>query len=228
MSGPFHDVLPARAFRFSKRRALWAVLGVLSPGCVLGDGAERCGPNQVLWETEMRCVCAEGAAYTADGCVLCGTNEVASTNGCVCDVGYGRPAPTAPCEAIPEGVGTPCSTDAECLNPSYPHCQSSPGGDYCTNQNCAADGDCDGGYLCNLAGEPPYCQRPPIGEGVPCAAPADCAGKDANFCEAFVSFTCMVQGCNLEPDSCFTGRECCDLSGFGLPPLCLPAGACQE
>jgi hypothetical protein len=43
-----------------------------------------------------------------------------------------------------------------------------------------------------------------------------------------VSFSCLVPNCTLPPnDSCFTGKECCDLTNFGLPmTLCVAAGAC--
>jgi hypothetical protein len=61
----------------------------------------------------------------------------------------------------------------------------------------------------------------------PCTSEADCAGTEATYCDIFVSRSCLVQGCSLDPDNCFEGWECCDLSAFGIPmPLCLPLGAC--
>lgn len=66
------------------------------------------------------------------------------------------------------------------------------------------------------------------GEGLPCDSAADCAGFQANFCDTFVSGTCLISGCNVSPDSCSTGKECCDLSTFGLPTLCIAAGACAN
>ena len=68
----------------------------------------------------------------------------------------------------------------------------------------------------------------PTGEGQPCVSDADCAGFDASFCELFVSHTCLVRGCSVAPDSCSSGRECCDLTAFGLPTLCLGAGLCAN
>ncbi len=214
---------------YRRRRTLWAVLGLMSPGCVL-DTDDRCGPNQVSWEGNERCVCAEGTAYTPTGCVPCGANEVASPAGCVCETGYGRSVPTDACAPIPEGIGTPCTDSSSCLNPVFPHCQISPVGDgYCTTTGCTTAADCTGGYACNLLAAQPYCQRPPSGAGLTCSAEADCAGNEATYCDLFVSMTCLVQGCSLQPDSCFPGSECCDLSNFGLPiTLCIPPGQCQQ
>jgi hypothetical protein len=211
-----------------RRRALWMLLGLCSPGCVL-DQDDLCGPNQVSWAGKERCVCAEGTAYTADGCVACGEHEQSSPNGCVCEAGFARSLPTQPCSPIPEGIGTACTSDAECLNPGYPYCQTSSAGDkYCTTIGCADSAGCNGGYACNTAATPPFCQRPPAGAGVPCTSDADCAGTEATFCDLFVSGTCLVRDCSVEPNSCFSGSECCDLSGFMLPKLCIPAGACQQ
>jgi len=70
--------------------------------------------------------------------------------------------------------------------------------------------------------------RKPTGEDQPCRSEADCAGFEATFCDAFVTNTCMVRGCRVVPDSCFVGKECCDLSEFGLPTLCVAAGVCSD
>jgi len=66
------------------------------------------------------------------------------------------------------------------------------------------------------------------GEDLPCLSDVDCAGYQANFCDVFVTNTCMVRGCRVAPDSCSAGKQCCDLSAFGLPTLCLAAGVCQN
>ena len=68
----------------------------------------------------------------------------------------------------------------------------------------------------------------PTGEDMPCSSSADCAGFEATFCDTFVTGTCLVSGCTVVPDSCSAGKECCDLSSFGLPPLCIAAGACAN
>jgi hypothetical protein len=216
---------PWRALRLLSQATL---LGILSHSCVLDDD-DLCGPNQVSWAGKERCVCAEGTAYTPEGCVACKDHEVASPTGCVCEAGFARSVATQPCAPIPEGVGTACTMDAECLNPAYSHCQTSSTGDgYCTSVGCVDSSGCSGGYACNTTATPSFCQRPPTGNFVPCSMPSECTAFEANFCEAVVSKACLVQNCTVEPDSCFPGTECCDLSGFGLPALCIPAGACQE
>ena len=68
----------------------------------------------------------------------------------------------------------------------------------------------------------------PLGEDQPCGSAADCAGFEATFCDIFVTGTCLVSGCSVAPDSCSAGKECCDLTAFGLPSLCIVAGACQN
>lgn len=210
------------------RSALWGGLGLLGVGCVLDTDA-KCDPGQSLWTGGERCVCAEGMAYTEEGCVPCGANEVGSPQGCVCVPGFARQSPLAPCIEIPEGIGAPCSTGADCLNPAYPSCQASPLGErYCTSLSCASDDDCSGGYACELGSSPTYCRRPPTGAYMPCASDADCAGTEATFCDLAVSFSCLVRDCSVEPDSCFSGSECCDLSLFSLPRLCIPEGQCTQ
>jgi hypothetical protein len=67
---------------------------------------------------------------------------------------------------------------------------------------------------------------PPEGAGRPCTRAEDCAGSEALFCDTVMSQSCLVQDCNLDPDNCHPGMECCDV-GFGLPPICIPNGACQ-
>jgi hypothetical protein len=68
----------------------------------------------------------------------------------------------------------------------------------------------------------------PTGEDQPCVSDADCTGFEATFCESLVTSTCLVRGCSVASDSCFAGKECCDLSAFGLPTLCIAAGVCQQ
>lgn len=73
----------------------------------------------------------------------------------------------------------------------------------------------------------------PTGQDDSCIPPdgsaASCEGKEASFCDSFVSGTCLVPNCTLAPDNCFAGKECCDLTNFGLPmTLCIAAGACQR
>lgn len=74
--------------------------------------------------------------------------------------------------------------------------------------------------------ELPAAPSKPTGEDAPCTTDTDCAGFEASFCDIFVTGTCLVRNCSVTPNSCFTGKECCELSAFGLPTLCIAAGAC--
>lgn len=229
MSRPSTHHLRPKLRRRWLRRALWAVLGILCAACTF-DPDDRCGPNEVAWTGGERCVCAEGFAYTDQGCISCGPNAVATANGCACEQGYGRLTPEAPCEALPEGFGASCASDAEC--PAfYPHCQPSVGGGgYCTTQGCADATQCLGGYFCNIQNVPSFCQRPPLGAGRSCASNDDCAGTDALFCDLVFSQTCLVDNCLGSVEGCVGGLACCDLTSVGLPgaSLCLAPENCAQ
>jgi hypothetical protein len=203
---------------------LGGVLGASQAGC-LYDSEKPCGDDFAVYGDNIRCVCPEGTAYTATGCVACGENEVAGATGCVCKDGYSRPTPDAACAETPSGLGADCDPEAPACEAPYDHCEPAAGGGYCTTSDCTTGADCEGGYVCSEAS---VCQRPPVGLGTPCTGPADCAGTEATFCDMFVTHACQVQGCQLEPNNCFSGYECCDLSGFGVPePLCVATGACM-
>ena len=225
MSRPFiNQRLRAKPGARAKRRVLLGALAVAAAGCVL-DTDDRCGPNQVAFEGDERCVCAEGSAYTPDGCVPCGEHESVTPTGCACVAGYLR-GDDGVCAEVVGGIGVACTSDAECTNPTYPHCQTGSGGGYCTSLNC--DAGCDGDYSCNLAASPTYCQRAPTGVGTACTSDADCASFDANYCELFVSRTCLVRDCSVSPESCFSGFECCAFAGTPIPNLCLAEGLCTQ
>jgi hypothetical protein len=113
-----------------------------------------------------------------------------------------------------------------------------------TTKSCVACGEnematpagcqCMAGYTRNTATEPctelPADLVKPTGQDDSCVPPngsaAACEGKEASFCDNIVSGTCLVPNCTLAPDNCFPGKECCDLSSFGLGTLCIAAGAC--
>lgn len=216
---------PPHRRRYLWRASVFVLLGFVASSCVL-DSDDLCGPNQVIWGDDERCVCIEGTAYTPEGCVTCGANEVPSPGGCLCAMGFVRAAAGQPCQEIPAGIGQSCTNDAGCLNPEYPHCELSEGPGFCTSVGCTSRADCPSGYVCNTEANPTYC-RPPVGAGRPCTMPQDCAGTDAIFCDTFVSGTCLVQDCDLATNDCHQGTECCDVSAFGLPNLCVAQGACQ-
>lgn len=204
------------------------MLGVLTQsvaGC-LYDPDAPCGEDLEESEDGTRCVCPEGSVYTEDGCVTCGEHEVASASGCVCEEGYVRPPSGGACEegTPPGGLGSECDPAAPACTEPYDHCEPASGSGYCTS-GCETNDDCEGGYACNAES---ICQRPPLGMGMSCSGPEDCAGTEATYCDTFVSMTCLVQGCQVDPNDCFGGFECCDLTAVGVPqPICIPAGACM-
>lgn len=221
---------PTRPRRWKQTILASTILAFAIVGCVY-DSDQRCGEGQVL-ETEgsETCICAPGYATTPTGCVRCGQHETAGATGCVCEAGYSRASETAPCTATPAGLGTACdATSNPCMDATYNFCHATSGtAGYCTVQNCTSETGCSGGYVCDLAASPSYCRRPPVGAGTPCESDANCAGTEATYCDTSQSHSCVVQGCTLAPDNCFTGTECCDLSIYGITaPLCVPAGACS-
>jgi hypothetical protein len=222
------NALGASITRYGRIAALFAVFGVLPGGCVY-DSSNRCGPHQVMYGDSLRCVCDSTSAYSATGCTPCGEHEVPGPAGCACEPGYAKPAAGAACSEVPMGLGSPCSTSEPCADPTFAVC--APGADgsgYCTNA-CAAAEDCSGGYACNTSAAESFCQRPPTGTGVSCTSDADCAGTESTYCDSFVTHACLVQGCTVSPNDCFSGTECCDLSAFGVPqPICVAQGGCPK
>jgi len=224
MNSPDIGVVPAR----SKGRyalVLLALIGVFPSACVY-DSKDRCGPHQVMY-SNLRCVCDATSATTATGCQPCGDNEVPGATGCVCKAGYVKPAEGEACVEAPMGLGVECDlTTTPCTDPQFSHCETGADGKgYCTNTGCTSAADCTGGYACDPATT--ACLRPPTGLGMSCTSEADCAGTEATYCDTFQSHSCLVQGCTVAPNNCFSGWDCCDLSAFGVAqPLCIPAGAC--
>lgn len=209
--------------RASGVAAVW-LLAQAVPGC-LYDPDEPCGEGMEVYGDKARCVCPAGTVYTSTGCVACGEHEVATASGCACEDGYSRPTADEACALTPDGLGEACDPAAPACPAPYDHCEPVDDSGYCTTSDCATSDDCKGGYACNADS---VCQRPPNGLGKPCTTPAECEGTEATFCDTFIAHSCQVQGCQLDPDDCFVGYECCDLSMFGLPqPLCVPQGMCM-
>jgi len=212
MNLPHIEVVPPRS-KYRYAAALFALVGAIMPSACVYDSSDRCGPNQVMYE-DLRCVCDEFSAQTATGCERCGANEVPGATGC-------EPA---------GGIGAACDATKPCTDAVYNHCEAGANGSgYCTKADCASTDDCTGGYACDLSVTPSVCRRPPAGLGMSCTADADCAGTEATYCDTFQSHSCLVQGCSVAPDNCFTGWDCCDLSAFLVPqPICVPEGACAQ
>jgi hypothetical protein len=204
--------------------------------CVCADGwawsetgCVRCGTHEVSSSLGCTCEPGYGRVDATVACTACGENEVTGVDGaCACATGYSRPTPDAACTPAPAGIGIDCSSTNPCADSTYSYCQpAGANGGYCTTRDCATTADCAGGYMCELSGTPSYCRRPPLGAGLTCSLDSDCAGTEATYCDTYVTHTCLVQGCTLTPDNCFTGSECCDLTSFGIAtPLCIAQGAC--
>ncbi len=197
-----------------------------STGCML------CGKDEQPGVAGCVCKAGYGRASAAAACVACGENEVTNATGaCECVSGFAKASPEAACAVVSAGLGADCDSAATpCTDATYNYCHTvSATAGYCTKQGCASDADCTAGYACDLTSTPAYCRRPPVGFGKVCTSDADCAGTEATYCDLFVTKSCLVQGCTLTPDNCFTGTECCNLSAYGIPqPLCvlLSAGGC--
>jgi hypothetical protein len=207
--------------------ALFAFLGALPSACVY-DESERCGAHQVF--QDRRCICDTESAWTETGCVTCGADEVPGATGCMCKSGYSKPQADGVCEPIPMGLGSACETSTQCAQEKFDHCEVGlDGKGYCTNTDCSSPEDCSGGYACDMDVTPSICRRPPLGSGQSCSTPADCAGTEATYCDAFLTHRCLVEGCSLSPNDCFSGTECCDLSAFGVAqPVCVAQGGCSK
>jgi hypothetical protein len=66
-----------------------------------------------------------------------------------------------------------------------------------------------------------------VGAGQACKSTAQCAGTEATYCDLSVTHQCLVEGCTVTPDNCFSGTVCCDLSTYGVAqPICVPTGTC--
>ena len=211
--------------------AFSSLIGVTS---CLYDSGDRCDRGQRFDSAAGLCVCDEAQNLIAgdSGCVACGEHEVASNDACSCAEGYTRPSAGAPCTDFPPALGTACASDKDCPDAIFDTCHVlSDGSGYCTNA-CPDRTVCLGGYACDTASAPSYCERPPSGQGKSCASDADCAGTEATWCETFNSHECFVQGCSLTKNDCFPGKECCDLSkaslGLMTNPICVDDTTCPS
>jgi hypothetical protein len=206
------------------KRSISALLAswVLCLGACLADEG-RCSPHQELNAAGL-CVCVRG--YVPDAklvCHACADHEVSQGDVCVCAQGYSRGADML-CAEQSSSIGSSCSGDEDC-EPSAPHCDLGASEPYCTTLDCSGPSDCAAGYACDTDASPALCRRGPSGLGDSCRSAADCAGKEASYCETNRANACLVPDCHSDGD-CFIGWECCDLTSFGLPTLCVREAAC--
>jgi hypothetical protein len=206
-------------------RAAFQVLAVLTSlaaaSCVY-DSDRRCGPAMIYVAAANACVCEDHAMQVPGGCQRCGDDEVVVGSACGCAAGMTKNAAHV-CVAV-AGLGDPCDADAPCTDAIYSFCAAPAGSAVGTcTKTCTSDTDCEAAYTCTTWEDHPYCKEF-HGIGTSCSAPTDCTG-DANFCDSFVSHTCIIAGCSLADSDCSRGTMCCDYSGYGLGTLCTPS--CQ-
>jgi hypothetical protein len=195
-----------------------------------------CDENEVVEGDE--CVCAEDFVRFAAGgpcepkpagdpCPQ--ENDEFFEGECVCVEGFFRTETDGPCVVEPGDACT--ATDTTCATPWECFVFDSGSGDgYCTSFDCVTSDDCSGGFACNTDASPTVCERPPIGQGESCAEAAECAGFEADYCDSFMTGMCLVQNCTVDPNDCFEGWVCCDMSfvPVTLPNLCLPPANCPN
>ncbi len=223
---------PVRRWHWMGLAALCSPVSFAFPACVY-DSSERCGEHQVYVREAggvAVCVCDDQSASVGGVCVPCGEGEVVGPSGCECAPGSARGSENGPCVACGENEvagesGCECAEGFERTSPEEP-CEASsgddaPGDDDAGGQNCESDADCNEGDACDLTASPAVCVVRPEGLGMSCTSNDDCAGTEATFCDMVVTKACTVSGCTLDPNDCFPGYTCCDLSSFGLAGLTL-------
>lgn len=166
-------------------QALFALcaLALTAAGCVY-DSSQPCGPGQVLKvssEYSEACVCADGYAAAATGCVKCSANEMVGTSGCVCKAGYGRKDATTPCAACGANEATGATGACECATGF---------------SRATADAPCTASAT--------------SGQGVACdTVTAPCTDAVYNHCHVVTGTAgyCTVQGCTSSA-GCTGGYMC--------------------
>jgi hypothetical protein len=217
-------------------KQVWLVIAVVAAagGC-LPYKHDHCGPGEAVDEGDI-CVCVPGhvpvyreitvvsAANPGQqrpfsACTPCGANQMVSIDKCVCVPGFVSGA--AGC--IPSNLGASCASEADCAAGDQKSCRLPEG--YCTS-SCAASADCnaDADYGCATTAMPPYCKRPPVGQGRACAmmGPDPACSPEAPLC---VLNSCTSAGCKTDAD-CSPSRRCCDLTKLGQPGLTLCLAGC--
>jgi hypothetical protein len=209
----------------------------MTAGCLYDESA-RCGAGEVL-DMADNCVCAPGnvpvyrditvlmpvsptEAKPFSSCKPCGANQMVRADKCVCAPGFAQGATGC----VASNLGATCTADADCASGDQKFC-SLPAG-YCTKSGCATNADCntDADYACATTATPPYCKRPPLGQGAACTAAQGDPACTAEAPVCAVGSCVPPPGCKVDGD-CTPSRKCCDLTNVGQPglTLCL-AGAC--
>lgn len=207
----------------------WVLIAATLSACIY-DADDRCGTGQTM--SQGACRCLEGMIIAEDGsCVPCGENENPIGAKCECVEGFGRAADDQPCKPVKDARGEACDPkQGACDDAQYSYCAPAAEGDgYCTKQGCTTSADCSSGYACEEKASPSFCSRPPVGQGRPCASMDDCADYEAEYCEPYVTKTCLVHSCHLDEVQCHGTFTCCAYrAAFSVcvPPDILEDGKC--
>ncbi|HEU5073051.1 MAG TPA: hypothetical protein VFU02_02745 [Polyangiaceae bacterium] len=199
------------------------------------DKNNPCGDDLEFDEDNNVCVCPAGTLYSPTGCIECGEHEILQGAECVCEEGYTRGTDNVCHEDMGSGGATSTSTSTTTSTTTAGESGAGgEGGDGAESTStegtsttgsvpdCTVNDDCETNEICDAGA----C-RIPDGFGAACTVPDDCADSEATFCDSF-QMKCTVQGCTVSPDSCPVGYDCCDLSAFAFPVMCIPAGACTQ
>ena len=101
-----------------------------------------------------------------------------------------------------------CTEDDSGTNSKTEQDPLETGTDDKTTPNCG-ESTCVGDQYCDKTLSPAECRDYPTGQGMPCETQEDCAGYDADFCETYVSFSCLVKECDVELNNCSDDYLCC-------------------
>lgn len=199
-------------------------VGLVS-GCLVGEGDERCDPNQRL--QDQTCQCIEGTVLAEDGygCMPCGQHAMADQGECVCMDGYARTDPEGPCMEAPDALGAPCTPETTECPEEFPMCVTEGGESYCS-VTCQSSEECPGGFACEAHEGDRICTRPPSGQLASCEAQEDCAAFEASYCSTSTG-TCVVPDCS-STSPCHGDFACCDFTQYGAPTLCVPPSVTSD
>lgn len=160
----------------------------------LAFGVGVCMVSACLYDPNERC--GDNLVDGPDeGICVCPAGKVQTANGCV------------ECGPHEEVVGNSCVCEDGYVKNDAGDCEEAGGAG-----GAGGDSGTDGGGGL------------PMGLGMSCSSNDDCADTEATFCDTFMSHTCQVQGCSLDPNDCYEGAACCDFSAYGLGTLCVPGG----
>lgn len=212
------------------------------PSC-LYDDSKPCGDDLKFDGDVGRCVCPQGSVYSPTGCIKCGEHQIVQGAMCVCEEGY-IGAADGSCLVDPTSTSTSTSTSSGTSSTTGGGGESGAGGEGGAGADggedtttetatstssttgaapeCTVNDDCEATELCDAG----VC-RQPTGWGATCATNDECAGFEADLCDAF-QLKCTVSNCTNTPNTCPAAYDCCDFSA--VPPfnaiMCIPAGYC--